>query len=302
MNTENTSDTPSDYTVDSLTRAMRDRLSPRFGESETAWLLREIWRWLKGWDRTALLLHGDDRASVFVADSFERVVSRLLRGEPLQYITGEAWFYGMTFEVDPSTLIPRPETAELVDLIVDANRGRDDLRVLDVGTGSGCIAVALSRNLPFARVTGLDISADALAVARRNAARLKARVDFVEGDILSMPAPAKPLYDIIVSNPPYIAESERSSMEDNVLLHEPPTALFVPDSDPLRFYRAILRYAAAALGAGGQVWFEINPRYVGGLRDLAAGEDSWTDIDFRRDMQGKVRFMSLRRSVSPQTP
>lgn len=291
----NTSDIPSPYTVASLGAFSRARLEPRFGKGEAAAMVREIWRWLKGWDITALALNADKPASVFIADQFDKTVYRLLDGEPLQYITGEAYFYGMDFLVNSSTLIPRPETAELVDMIVKQYSRQTDLRVLDIGTGSGCIAIALARNLPFSHVTAIDISSDALAIARENALRLKARIDFAEADILSIKSTNQPLYDIIVSNPPYIAISERAGMDPMVADREPAGALFVPDSDPLKFYRAVLIYASDALADSGSVFFEINPLFADQLRSLADAQGCWKEIDITRDIHGKQRFMSARR-------
>ena len=183
-------------------------------------------------------------------------------------------------------LIPRPETEQLVDLIVDENSA-SDLRVLDIGTGSGCIAISLARALKFAQVDALDVSRDALAVARENAAALKVRVNFFESDILS-PQPAA-RYDIIVSNPPYVCWNERESMECNVKDYEPGQALFVPDNDPLLFYKAIAPYAAQSLEKGGRLYLEINQRFGQEVKKLLE-ENGLDEIRIIEDSYGNTRF------------
>lgn len=297
----NTSDQPSGMTVGQLSARIRSILAPAVGgEGEAAAMVRDIWEWLTGWDRTKVAVRSADQASRFVADEFERVAARVVAGEPLQYILGQAHFYGMTFDVTPDVLIPRPETAELVDMVIDRSGGRPDLSVLDIATGSGCIAIALARNLPFSRVSATDISERALEVARGNAARLRCKVDFRREDILSAPLPAEPQFDIIVSNPPYIALSEKAQMDSRVVGYEPHSALFVPDSDPLLFYEAICRYAAAALRSGGSLYFEINPLFADRLLHAVESQTDergnvWSEASLVRDSFGRVRFLSARR-------
>ena len=181
-----------------------------------------------------------------------------------------------------------------MDIITDRHRGSRDLRVLDIGTGSGCIAIALSRALPFARVDACDISAEALEVARSNARGLRAAVDFFRCDILREPLPDSPLYDVIVSNPPYIARSEAADMEQRVLRYEPHTALFVDDADPLLFYRAIARYARAALRPEGSLYFEINPLFATQLEQMLHAE-GFARVDVQRDYCGRQRFAIAQR-------
>lgn len=215
----------------------------------------------------------------FIVDKAQRILDRVAAGEPLQYALGSARFYGMDLHVTPAVLIPRPETEQLVDLIADRMGARTDLRVLDIGTGSGCIALALARTLKFPQVTALDISDEALEVARGNAERLKAKVNFLRADILELDSVGGE-WNVIVSNPPYVLESEAAKMEPHVLNHEPHQALFTPDSDPLRFYTPIIDYWHSHRAPGGILAFEINP--------LCASEFRGAHIV--KDFYGKDRF------------
>ena len=266
------------------------KLAPVYDPSESRWLMRIILEKLNGWTHTDIILNGDKEMLPELKDRIEAIISRLLRNEPIQYILGETYWHGLTLRVSPAVLIPREETSELVDIITGENQ-RDDLAVLDMCTGSGCIAIALARNLSFPEVTGIDISDEALSVARDNAALCKVKINFLKSDVL------KPLnltynsYDIIVSNPPYIADSEKNSMDANVLDYEPHSALFVPNDDPLKFYRAISSSASRLTRPGGRLYLEINPLYARQLSDMLSA-DGWTDVTVIKDMHGKDRFIS----------
>lgn len=285
---------PAPTTLAALCQAAASRLAPTYGESEARWMVRIIMQELKGYSRVELAVKADAEVSDYLIAKVSGIVDRLLTGEPLQYIFGATEFYGLRLAVSPAVLIPRPETAELVDLIVRENARRQDLRVLDVCTGSGCIAVALARNLPFAQVEAIDISGDALDVARSNAASLKVKVSFRQADALRLPSEQEPRFDIVVSNPPYVLDSERVEMSANVLDHEPHIALFVPDSDPLRFYLSIAAYAMTALTAGGRLYFELNTLTSESLvRELRSA--GWTDVVILPDTDGKRRFLSATR-------
>ena len=216
----------------------------------------------------------------------ENIVKRLSQKEPVQYVLGQTDFCGRTFSVAPGVLVPRPETEELTEWIIRDEKasGFSSPDILDIGTGSGCIVITLSQELPQAQVSAIDISPQALAIARKNAERLGAAVDFRCQDILDSPSKEQdsPLWDIIVSNPPYICEHEREDMEENVLRYEPSQALFVPDHDPLLFYRAIGEYAVKTLKEGGRLYVEINRAYGRettrlfqslGLRDVTLKKD-----------------------------
>ena len=236
----------------------------------------------------------------------EKIMLRLEKGEPIQYIIGVADFCGRQFHVEPGVLIPRPETAELCQLILATeSHGQtrniceipchSDTNILDIGTGSGCIAITLALELPDAHVSAWDISDEALRIASENAKRLGASVTFEHRDVLSISltshlSPLTSHYDLIVSNPPYICRQEADGMAQNVLDYEPHLALFVPDNDPLLFYRAIAQYATKALKPQGALFFEINPLYVSSLTHLLSTMSCY-DIKTLPDQFGKLRFL-----------
>lgn len=279
----------SDINIKDFSSRVKERLLAVYTEGEAASLTRIIMEEMLHLSPVDMVLRKDEDVSPFMQGKVGEVVDRLLRHEPVQYIFGKTVFCGLELKVTPQVLIPRPETEELVDMIVKEWGGAADLRVLDACTGSGCIAVALARSLRFPVIDAVDISAGALDVARENASSLHVSVTFRQDDVLHIAPPVAPLYNIIVSNPPYIAESERSSMEPNVLDYEPEQALFVPDGNPLVFYRAIVTYAAKALLPGGRLYFEINPHYAASLAELLRGE-GLADVELLRDMYGRQRF------------
>ena len=278
--------------VQELIRNMRERLEPLMGSGEAKSVIRLIFEALKGWSVTDLVVNEDREVSDFLQSEVEGIMQRVERHEPVQYVLGLARFYGMDLKVDRRVLIPRQETEEMVDMIVKEEEGRSDLRVLDVGTGSGAIAIALSRNLLFPDVTALDFSEGALEVARENADALHARIRFLHQDIFTF-EPTPDSYDLIVSNPPYIPEEEKEDMEANVKDYEPAEALFVPDDNPLIFYSRIASIGAHSLSAGGRLWFEINPRFAEQLVKLLDGE-KYEDIEIHKDISGRQRFVSAR--------
>ena len=239
--------------------------------------------------------------------ALEGMMQRLEKGEPVQYVLGVAEFGGRTFHVEPGVLIPRPETFELCQWVMASpSLKKLEEKILDIGTGSGCIACTLAAELPNAKVKAWDISDDALRIAQGNASRLGVQVSFEQVDVLNLPPithhptpnthhlTPTTLYDAIVSNPPYICNKERAKMERNVLDFEPELALFVPDEDPLLFYVAIARYAAQALNSGGELYFEINPLYAREMVSMLETE-GFSDIETRCDMFGKERFTKARK-------
>lgn len=280
-------------TLRQLTDSAQRKLAALYGDGEARWLIRLVMEHEKGWNQVELVIRANQEVSDFIVGRVNEVVDRLIAGEPIQYIYGDTYWYGMTLSVNPSVLIPRPETEELVDIIVKAHDD-SDLKVLDVCTGSGCIAVALAKTLKFPEVTAIDISADALDVACQNAAGQKVAVDFVGRDALLLAsdtvATNASKYDIIVSNPPYVMDSEKSAMERNVIDHEPHIALFVPDSDSLKFYKAIATYAETALTARGRLYFELNPLTADELRSWMISK-GWDDVRIIPDIHARKRFL-----------
>lgn len=284
---------PDIKTIAELVRFIRNQLVPIYGEGETKGMISLIFQNLKKWDLTNLIINYDLPASEYLKDSVANILDRLKSGEPIQYILGKANFYGLYLNVNKSTLIPRPETEQLVDMIVKKYSRISDLRILDIGTGSGAIALALARNLPFSKLTAIDISKDAVKVAKENADSLKCNnIKFITADIFKF-EPYPESFDIIVSNPPYICLSEAEEMEDNVLEHEPHTALFVPDDDPLRYYRHIAMTAKTGLSPNGSLFFEINPLYSDQLKRLLE-KSGFSDIEITKDTYNRERFISAK--------
>lgn len=245
---------------------------------------------LKGWTRTEIWSREDRPVSEWLATRMRDITRRLCECEPLQYILGTARFYGLSLGVTPAVLIPRPETEQLVELVTRWAGDRPDLRVLDAGTGSGAIAIALARQLRFPRITALDASPQAVELARANAANLKVKISFRLADMLNLP-PEHDRYDIIVSNPPYVLESEKLDMEPRVLLHEPQMALFVPDNDAIKFYTALARYGKTALSPKGLLAFEINPLKSAEILQMLT-ELGYEDAKAHADMSQRTRFIT----------
>ena len=228
------------------------------------------------------------------AGKFLGITEELKTGRPIQYITGETTFYNCAIKVNNSTLIPRSETEELVDLIIKENRDYKG-EIIDIGSGSGCIAIALAVNLPSARVTGIEISDDAISIARENAVSNKANVSFVKGDIFSIDGEMLSKAGIIVSNPPYVRNSEKSQMNKNVIDFEPHLALFVSDSDPLIYYKAILKLADIILLPDGYLYFEINEAMGKPLVELFKAFD-YAHIEIVLDINDKERIIKGRKN------
>ena len=221
---------------------------------------------------------------------------RLKCGEPLQYVLGKWDFYESEFYVGKGVLIPRPETEELTALVVDENKEKRPSKIIDIGTGSGCIAITLAHHFPDCRVEGWDISADALRIAEKNNRDLGTRVTFLQRDILHYTPPTEEhgSCDLIVSNPPYIVPSEMADMEPQVLDHEPHTALFVPENDPLLFYRAIAITARQLLHPGGKLYLEINPLFATATADRLRAE-GFGHVTIIRDLSNRERFVTATR-------
>ena len=286
-------------------------LTPLYDAGEAQAIVRTVLDVKYGMTLTDIICGKVNEISADEERKLEEIIIRLQKGEPVQYVLGEADFAGRTFHVEPGVLIPRTETAELCQWIEkdiieksivssgdfsedssgNSPQATDDARrILDICTGSGCIAITLGLNIPNSEVTGWDISEDALRIAQGNVEMLKARNVRIEyQDALALPKAAEAA-DLIVSNPPYICEKEKADMEKNVLEHEPSLALFVPDEDPLKFYRAIAEYASSALKSGGALYFEINPIYEKETRKMLE-ELGFKDIETKEDAFGKKRMM-----------
>ena len=225
---------------------------------------------------------------------FEKALLRLKKQEPIQYILGTTEFYGLTFKVNEHTLIPRPETEELVDWVLSNLHDQDRvLDILDIGTGSGCIAISLAKNIPTARVSGIDISEKTLEVAQENAVKNQVLVSFCQKDILKTTA-LKNKYDVMVSNPPYVRQLEKKAMNPNVLDYEPGVALFVPNEDPLLFYRKIAQLAMVSLQTRGWLYFEIN-EYLSKEMDVLLKEIGFANIEIKKDFREVPRMIKCQK-------
>lgn len=261
-----------------------------YDEQEIISIFNIIVEHISGFNRSQLILNGDTEIEDVKYNTYLQILGRLKRGEPLQYIIGDTVFYGLTFKVNPAVLIPRPETEELVDWIIErcnsASLGEGNL--LDIGTGSGCIAISLKKNLAGFKVSAIDVSEDALTTAKENALQNNAEVNFIHADILNFKSTEK--YDVIVSNPPYITMEEQKAMHQNVLENEPHLALFVSDETPLIFYEAIAELALNNLNSNGLLCFEINEHLSKETIQMLI-DKSFINIELRKDMQGKDRMI-----------
>ena len=273
------------------------RLTPLYDEGEAQAIVRLVLEVQFGITLPDIYTGKVNELSREEEEELEKIILRLERSEPVQYVLGRETFCGRTFYVGPGVLIPRPETEVLCRWIEeDYNRPYCalqppmPLQVLDVGTGSGCIAVTLAADLRNSAVTAWDISGDALLIARENVHQWQVRVELNMEDVLHPSVSAmQQKFDVIVSNPPYICDKERTEMEGNVLAYEPETALFVPDDDPLRFYRAIAEYGVQALSADGVLYFETNPLYINDVKEML-NTLGYKQIELREDQFGKLRF------------
>ena len=272
---------------------IRKELNGLYPREEIESFIRIIFRQLKQFTLTDFVLKQDEVLPKKEKDQIKQIVARLKNKEPIQYILGETEFYGLPFRVKPGVLIPRPETEELVHWVLKSRRmaGR---RILDVGTGSGCIPISLKKHRPKAHVMACDISEGALEVARMNAGLNQTEVAFFHLNILNPLLPDSfPKIDILISNPPYVTESEKAAMSDNVLKYEPERALFVPDHDPLLFYRALAIFGSKYLNHGGQVLWEINEAFGKECLELLK-ENGFSYVRLKKDLQGKDRMISAR--------
>ena len=246
-------------------------------------------------ERFALVLHPNHVISKEAEQSFFEGLSRLKKEEPIQYILGETHFMDLRFKVDPSVLIPRPETEELVRwAIAEIGNQNAEIKVLDIGTGSGCIAIVLAKTFPEAKVYAMDVSQEALRVAKENARSNGVEVTFVHGDILNLNFEHQ--FDVIISNPPYVREMERVEIDKNVKEYEPSLALFVPDTDPLKFYRTISMFSRKRLLPNGKLFFEIN-QYLAKETQQLLVDNQFGEVELRKDIFGNFRMLKGKLSL-----
>ena len=275
------------------------QLNPIYEQREAANIADWVLEHLTGWKKIDRVINKTLPLTSVQSEILERYITQLSDHRPVQYVLGEAWFQGMPFFVNESTLIPRPETEELVEWLINDYRhfqGKE-LVILDIGTGSGCIPISIKKRLPFARVMSCDISKEAIQVAAKNSAALGAEVEFVESNILDERIWKEyPALDIIISNPPYIPQSEQASMSANVIHHEPHLALFVPENNALIFYEAIVQLAERKLKRQGSIYYEIHENLATAVTELLE-KNGFHDLTVRKDMQGKDRMIRCRKTI-----
>lgn len=274
--------------MQNLIKHIKENLCAYYPESEISGFVRIIIEHITGRSYSIALLMNETLTAEQRGEA-NKIVDRLQTYEPIQYILGETEFFGMPFSVDKNVLIPRPETEELIELIIKENLSHSQLSVLDIGTGSGCIAIAIANYLEKPQVEAWDISTEALKVAKNNAVKNNAEVSFSRVDVLA-DYPTDKKFDIIVSNPPYILDSEKEVMESNVLEYEPHVALFVPDDNGLLFYKRIADIALKLLKPSGKLYFEINREKGQDTVDMLK-EKEFSSIELHRDLSGNDRMV-----------
>lgn len=276
-------------TIKEFRKYLKEELKNLYPDNEIDSIASLVIEKITGRSRIQQIAGNDDPLSPWLTEKLTAVAAELKSGKPVQYILGETVFYGCLIKVNDSTLIPRQETEELVELVIRENRGCSGV-ITDLGTGSGCIAIALKKNLSEAKVHAIEISEKAIETAKENSKINSCEISFIKADILKIPVNTVPLSDIFVSNPPYVTESEKKSMHMNVQGFEPHSALFVPDNDPLLYYRAIASLASSRLKSGGRIYLEINEAMPEKVTDLLK-ETGFTDIAAIDDIHGKKRII-----------
>ena len=270
--------------------SIRKELAGVSSKTEIESLIFLIFEKMNGYSRTQFLLASNEILSEKERLEIQQIVDRLKNHEPIQYILGETEFFGLPFYTVPGVLIPRPETEELVQWIIQENKTIAP-QILDIGTGTGCIPISVKKNIPGAVVTACDISAVCIETAQRNAALNECEISVIEYDILkNIPETSFPELDLIVSNPPYVRVIEKKKMEKNVLNYEPELALFVPDHDPLLFYTRIAEFAKSHLSNGGRLYFEINEAFGAECVDMLL-QKGFSEVLLKQDIHGKDRMI-----------
>ena len=270
----------------SFKKEFLESITPLYNKDEASSLYYMLCEESLALSKSKLIIAEDMDLSIEKTNQLYNCLDRLKKHEPIQYVLGKTLFMGMNFKVNPSVLIPRPETEELLRLMLKEDL--DGKEILDIGSGSGCIAISLAKHSPKVKVTALDTSKDAIELSQRNAKENDVNIEFIVADILSYKSDKK--YDIIVSNPPYVLEEEKDHMSKNVLEYEPELALFVKNDDPLKFYKAILDFAKNSLNENGKIYFEINEIYKDEIKELVNNYD-YSNIDCKLDVFGRNRFI-----------
>ncbi|MEO5892767.1 MAG: peptide chain release factor N(5)-glutamine methyltransferase [Ferruginibacter sp.] len=277
-------------TVKEIYRGYLQQLQQIYNANESAVMTDLVFEKVAALQRADIIKYPEQQLNIATSTHLQRCLEALLRHEPVQYVLGEAWFYKLKFIVNEHVLIPRPETEELVQLVIDGSQHKGKLTMLDIGTGSGCIAIAIKKNLPAAHMLAIDVSQDALSVAKRNAIDHQADIQFLELDFLNESSSENlPVLDVIVSNPPYIPISEKERLDKNVTDFEPHLALFVPDNAPLLFYEKIAAFGEKHLHSSGQIHVEIHEDFA--LTAKEVFEKSYL-VKITKDMFGKERMLT----------
>ncbi len=276
-------------TLDDYRSHFNKTLATLYPEEEITSISSIVLEHVLGMNRVEVALSRKLQLKPQQINELDAVLERLKRSEPVQYIIGQTEFYGLELQLNRATLIPRPETEELVTWVLEETTKKQPIEVLDIGTGSGCIAIALAKQLPNARVEAVDISMQAIETAMGNAQNNQTEVTFFRQDILEAESLPR-RYDVIASNPPYVRNMEKREIKENVLQHEPHTALFVSDNDPLIFYRKIAKLAVNNLTIGGQLFFEIN-EYLGEETVMLVKEVGFSKVILKKDLFGKNRMI-----------
>ncbi|QQL51113.1 peptide chain release factor N(5)-glutamine methyltransferase [Mucilaginibacter ginkgonis] len=286
-------------TVQEASNTLRRQLNKHYDSVEAEAITMLVLGDVTGFSKAKLKAFGDELLTNVQEGRMEAISVQLEMGMPPQYVLGHTEFYGLDFDVSPAVLIPRPETEELVSWIIETVK-QPNFNILDIGTGNGCIAISLKHELKQANVLAIDVSADALEIARANAVKNNVDINFIEADILHEGALSfENKFDVIVSNPPYVTESDKLQMHTNVTDFEPHTALFVPEDDPLLFYKAIASFALQNLNSNGLLFFEINESFAQQTIDMMTGK-GFRDIELRQDIRGKDRMVKANNPLTPK--
>jgi release factor glutamine methyltransferase len=284
----------SNYTIENITNLFKKELKPLYPKEDIKGFIRWALGHVTGYTSIEMAMNRNKVISENQTNHLLQIIERLKTYEPIQYVLGETEFYGLKIKVNPNVLIPRPETEELVDWIIKENKNKP-VTILDIGMGSGCIAIALKKNLPSAQIIAIDIAEDALIIAKENALLNKVSIEFIKINIFDKSIRnTLPSIDIIVSNPPYITQQEKPFMEKNVLDYEPHLALFVSNENPLLFYKEILDFASERLNKDGLIYWEINESMEGNLKTLL-NQYGHHNFEFRKDLRGKERMLKLKK-------